>query len=72
MRHTYPHTTHAHSRVSRPTHTQMIKQFMQLMIMAPGFARQRNKREGIFASDPSEANKKLMAMYARCHIGESS
>lgn len=42
---------------------QIFKPVIQLLVMAPGFARQRVNREGVFAKKRTEADRKLAEMY---------
>ena len=42
---------------------QLWRPFVALLTLAPGFARQKRLGEGMFASSPSEADRRLLAMY---------
>jgi len=42
---------------------QLFRPFLSLLVLLPGFARQRRRRKGMFAASPSEGDSKLLAMY---------
>ena len=44
---------------------QMILPFMRLLTMTPGLARDRRKRQGMFAAELSPAAQKLSEMYVQ-------
>jgi len=43
----------------------IIKPFFQMLTMAPSLAKQRVRRQGVFAAELSEGSKKLAAMYVQ-------
>jgi len=56
-------TSYSEAQCWRDFQFQLFRPFLSLLTIAPSFARQRKKRVGMFAPNPSEGDKKLYAMY---------
>ena len=56
---------YSHAQCWRDFEFQLFRPFFSLLTIAPSFARQRKKREGIFSPTPSEGDQKLSRMYAQ-------
>ena len=54
---------YSHEQCWQDFQFQLFRPFFSLLTIAPSFARQRKKREGMFSPNPSEGDQKLYAMY---------